>query len=507
MDLLTIILLLLLGWLAYRYIKKQGEYFKDRGVPYTPGSSILNKLIMPFIVPFMDVQTQVKEVYKKGPIDAKYFGFFESNGPITVIRDIELIKNITVKHFDNFPDHRTLVDVEMDPLFGRNLFLIRGDEWRHSRKFLGQFFTSSKMKGMFDLVKNCTERMIKHLDETPNPKVISSKILFSKQMNDAIASCAFGIAVDSFQDPNNEFFLRSSKSTNFNETKMAMKFTLAGSAPWLMKLLKIRIVPDDTRLFFEDLVKSVIDTRAKQEIRRPDLIQMMIDARDSTDSNVTLDVPEMTAKAFIFLFGGLDTTSTQLCIITHELALNPDVQESLYSEVAPLLLSSNPITYDILMHSTPYLDAVIRESLRKHPIVPMLERVCLKPYQLPPATPESSPLVIQPGDTIWIPVAGLYNDDKLFPDPESFKPERFIERKRDEELGNWMGEIGFGLGPRQCIGSRFAQMQMKLTIAHLVARYRLGMKDDSSKKFEYARGVFTPVPKGGFWIKVERRES
>ncbi|KMQ94343.1 cytochrome p450 9e2, partial [Lasius niger] len=83
----------------------------------------------------------VKNTYNLHP-EAKYVGMFDMTNPLIVIRDPDLIKSIALKYFDLFPDHRTMIEEHQDPLFGKNLFALKGERWRQVRSLLSPAFTS-----------------------------------------------------------------------------------------------------------------------------------------------------------------------------------------------------------------------------------------------------------------------------------------------------------------------------------------------------------------------------
>jgi len=91
----------------------------------------------------------ILKIYNFNP-NAKYFGFYATINPIFLLRYPELIKIILNKNFETFPDRRGFPDLN-NPLFGKNLFSVRGDKWRNMRTLLSPFFTSNKMKMMFTL--------------------------------------------------------------------------------------------------------------------------------------------------------------------------------------------------------------------------------------------------------------------------------------------------------------------------------------------------------------------
>lgn len=125
---------------------------------------------------------------------------FEFRRPLLVIRDPELIKQITVKDFEHFLDHRDFfLDEETEPLFGKSLFMLKGQKWRDMRATLSPAFTGSKMRKMFQLVVECSEEataiMLKKASASDEPYVPEMKDIFTRFTNDVIATSAFGLKV------------------------------------------------------------------------------------------------------------------------------------------------------------------------------------------------------------------------------------------------------------------------------------------------------------------------
>lgn len=91
------------------------------------------------------------------------------------------------------------------------------------------------------------------------------------------------------------------------------------------------------------------------------------------------------------------------------------------------------------------------ESLRKYPPLLFLSRVCNANYVLPPPSKldKGNPVEIKKGTPVIIPVLGIHKDEALYPDPETYNPDRFSERK-DGSVAKYF--LAFGAGPRTCLG-------------------------------------------------------
>ncbi|RLU15176.1 hypothetical protein DMN91_012170 [Ooceraea biroi] len=438
--------------------------------------------------------------------DAKYLGIMDFSTPGLLIRDPDLIKDITVKDFEHFPDHRTFVDENAEPLFSKNIFSLRGDRWREMRNTLSPSFTASKMKFMHELIAKCSTEFVDYLVDHPELcSSIETKKIFRRYTTDVIATTAFGVSVNSMKDPNNEFFLKGVEATKFSSSVLTMfRMLFMRVFPRLAKALGVTFFPRATGEFFKRIVDENIKTREAQGIVRPDMIHLLMQARDKGSAHkLTLD--DIVSQAFIFFLAGFDTASTLMCFVAHELAVNPDVQTRLRDEVDRHLAEGNgSISYDS-MSKMVYMDMVVSEALRKYPPAIFTDRITAKRYELPPAQPGCKSLIIEPETVIIMSAYGLQNDPKYFPNPEKFDPERFNEENKDKI--HPYTYLPFGLGPRKCIGNRFALMETKLLIAELLQKFILKPTEKTVYPVVFDKKEFALQPTGGFWLGLEKREK
>ncbi|XP_018375675.1 PREDICTED: cytochrome P450 9e2-like [Trachymyrmex cornetzi] len=499
-----ILLSLLTGAIAiYYYFFKNLKFFEKYGIRHIPPWPIVGNMGPVFLR-----QTSVAEIIQKVYYlneDAKYVGFFDGMNPVVMIRDPDLIKAIGVKNFETFPDHRAFVDEITDPLFGKNLFSLRGEKWRDVRTLLSPAFTSSKMKTMFKLMSDCAANFTDYLANLPVDKnIMEMKNSFTRYTNDVIATCAFGVSVDSMRNPNNEFYVYGKEATTFN-TLRTIKFYLTRSMPLIAKALGLKFVSNHVGEFFKDLVRSTIHTRDIKNIVRPDMLQLMMETRGKRGPGKELTIEDMTAQAFIFFFGGFDTVSSLMCFAVHEIAVNPDVQAKLRDEVDEAVKTNNgDLTYEVI-NGMQYLDAVINEALRKWPIAVFLDRMNVEDFELPPALPGDKPFLLKKGMNVWFPVYGLHRDPKYFEKPDEFDPERFLDENKKDI--NSAAYVPFGLGPRMCIGNRFALLETKVMLFHLLSRCELKMCAKTSHPLQLSKTNFAMLAEGGFWLKIQARDN
>ncbi|XP_069676196.1 cytochrome P450 9e2-like isoform X2 [Periplaneta americana] len=452
----------------------------------------------------------------------KYGGVYEFLNPVIMIRDPELLKNVTVKDFEFFLNHRNPFSEEVEPLFGKGLFNLQGQKWKDMRSTLSPAFTSSKMKTMFTLITECGEQLGDFLKTCIKDKnmpvegckieregdmlVVEMKDLFTRYTNDVIATSAFGIGCDSLNKPKNEFYEMGRDITNFGGVRSLIFFGYLMS-PRLMKLLKIRFMSNYAMNFFRSLVHGTMATREAKDIYRPDMIQLLMQAKKETlqlngnASKPKWDDDDLTAQAVFFFFAGFDTASTLLCFASHLLATHPDVQSRLQKEIDEKLeKDGGKLTYEAV-HSMKYLDMVVSEVLRLYPPAVFSDRKCIKTYTIQ----SDASCTIQPGQGLWIPVYAFHHDPKYFPNPEKFDPERFSDENKDNLKPYTY--LPFGLGPRSCIGNRFALMEAKIALVHLLTRFNLKVVSKTPIPIQITKKGFNMTVDGGFWLGLEQRAT
>ncbi|XP_043477331.1 cytochrome P450 9e2-like [Leptopilina heterotoma] len=506
MDLLTLILtIFLLGLLYYNYFyNPKKNIFDHLDIPYVKPLPFFGNII-PCLLRKLNYIELVTKLYNKFP-NEKYFGMFDFQTPVIVIRDPEIIKSIGIKNFESFINHRGFTNESIDPIFGRSLFSLKDNQWREMRTILSPSFTSSKMKMMFNLMRNCAEKFTQALLEistNDSQNIINLKDIFTKISADVISTCAFGINIDSMRDPKNNLYMIGRKATNFDGI-LSLKFLLIRNFKRLSKLFKITIFNSRVNRFFTNVISSNIKFRKEEGITRQDFLQWMMDFQDNKNENRKLSLEEITANVVLFFVGGLDAVSSALSFALHEITVNPGVQEKLQQEIDNVFENSpgHEPTYQDIMNM-PYMDAVINEVLRLYPIG-IVDRICNRKFELPPISSEKEPITVSPGMSITFPMFAIHRDSQYFENPEKFTPERFLNEKRVNASSATY--FPFGIGPRICIGNRFALMEIKVVLFYLLVSLNFQSCCKTSVPIKFKKDCFLLLPEGGFWLKIEKRK-
>lgn len=504
-TLVIVLLALIYKWSVAKY-----NTFSDRNIPHeTPRPWIGNLTFGEFFgsVPTLQKLINEHQQYK----GSKIYGLYLLRDPIFVVRDVEMIKNVGVKEFDHFMNHMTIKEIETP--FTKSLVQLTDRKWKEMRNILTPTFTGSKMRAMYDLINVCGEEGVKYIEgeiklKGGNSIELEMKEYFTRFTNDVIASAAFGIKVNSFEDKDNQFFKLGQTITQIT-TFAIVKSMLFMMIPKIMKALGVSIMDDKKINYFKSLVFDAMKYRVDHKIIRPDMIHLLMEAQrksdDDTEGGKKFSDEDLLAQCLLFFFAGFETVSVCLCFLTYELCMNPEVQSKLYEEISSVEeeLDGKPLDYDTLVHMK-YLDMVVSEALRKWPPAPRTDRFCNADIELRDEI-DDTVVSLKKGDVLFIPIIGLHYDPENFTDPYEFRPERFSDENKHEIKP--FTYLPFGVGPRNCIGNRMALMEVKSIVYHLILKFKLLPAEKTVKDMMSNIKGITLVPKDKFWIKYETRKT
>ena len=311
---------------------------------------------------------------------------------------------------------------------------------------------------------------------------------FSRMTLEVILSTAFGVETD----------IQNDKGKKVKEVFRT---------PWIMVILRrfpfgiylIRILAQIMRTprYFEKVASEILQQRRKTgPTGRQDLMHLMLTANeDSTEKGLSkLTDEEIIGQCQIFLFAGYETSSNTLAYITYQLALNQNVQDKLREEIKEGVKRNPESSLYDLSHDIEYLDCVMNESLRLNPPLAQVNRECVSDYKF-------NDIYIPAGLQVIIPVYFLHRDPDVWPNPEKFDPERF--RSPAKDCRHPYQFLPFGLGPRSCIGMRFALMEIKIALVKFLMKYKFVRSPETQVPLEILAGV-TLIPKYGVHVRIER---
>ncbi|XP_002731619.1 cytochrome P450 3A24-like [Saccoglossus kowalevskii] len=458
----------------------------------------------------------------------KVCGIYEGRRPMLLVTDPEMCKQICVKHFSSFKNRNTL-PLKSKPMSSR-LFQLADDRWKVTRNTLTPSFSGSKMRLMSPLISRCADELIKNMEaHCKEGKTVQCKDLFGSYVVDSIASVGFGMDVSSQSQPEHPFVKHANLTailSLFNPV-----FAIVFFFPFLLPLLKyfeIQLLPMKTIDYFSQVVGETIKLRNsdKGASQRVDFLQLMINAheiydeyvkskeddedhdegvnrvefiKDSTHSSVNLSKglseDEMLAQSIVFFIAGYETTNATMSFVCYNLATNPETQEKLQKEIDEVMCNYDDVGYEAVSKMK-YLDMVVSETLRMFPPPSRFNRECNQDINI-------NGINIPKGMTVSVSPYVIHHDPDNYPDPEKFIPERFSkEQKEKRHPYAW---IPFGAGPRNCIGMRFALMELKMGLVRVLQKFTFEPCAETEIPPVLGKGIFL-TPPNGIKLSVKLRE-
>lgn len=506
-DLISIVLAALFILLLFHYGTFTYEFWRNLGVPY-------KKPKFPFVGNMYETEmslrptSDVLQEYYNYFSDYRFGGLFSFRTPILMLRDPALVEAVLVKDFTSFYDRGTGADTDLDSL-ASHLLNLSGIKWKRLRQKLSPTFTSGKLKGMQPLLLDCADQLLRRCSiNAENELPIKCMDMTGKFSTDVIGSCAFGLDIEAMEDPKSEFRTIVKLSAR-SSPLLKFRTAIRGKLPGLLKLLQWKNQPQVVREYFFSFVKNAIAFREKNNIYRNDFLQLMMEIRkqdlialsnveNEEEIPMVLDETQMTASTYQFLAAGFATTSLTFTYCLYELSVNQDVQQRVYEEILTVLEKhEGQFTYQAIKEMK-YLEQVFSESLRMHPPAPLLKRKSNKDYQLP-----GTNIVIPKGTQILIPVYSFHHDPQYYPDPEKFLPERFSDDNKDPITKYTY--LPFGDGPRICIASRFAKMEILCGLSKLIHRFRVSLNPKTKFPLVYKKSGTFVEPDEDVLIDLHKR--
>jgi cytochrome P450 len=221
---------------------------------------------------------------------------------------------------------------------------------------------------------------------------------------------------------------------------------------------------------FEEVAMHIIRERRElpPEARPRDLLTAMIEMQDAHGAG--LDDTSIRFELSGLFIGGKETSAVSLSWLLALLPRRPEVARQLTAEIDRVLGGRVPQAADL--PELRYLEAVLQENLRMHPPVWLL---------FPRKATDDVVLgghVVRRGTTVWVSPFATHYHPAIWEQPDEFLPERFAHEGAEGGARHPYAWLPFGSGPRVCVGTRFALMEMQLFVARLLQRYQVEWADD-----------------------------
>ncbi|GFR89983.1 cytochrome P450-like protein [Elysia marginata] len=389
----------------------------------------------------------------------KVYGIFDGAQPMMVLRDLDMIKDVCIKHFSCFVNRRPFA---LQPPADHMMTMLKDDHWKNVRSIVSPAFSSGKIRRMYPGVTQSATNLVRRLKESAaNGELVELKDVMSRYSMDVIAGAGFGVETNSHEDSTSAVADALKEMMNFSGMILFITFL----CPWVINVFNVvgyEISPKNSREVFFSFVDAAYESR-KQETggnssKRNDFLQMIIEAQEDEGSTANDNLSNEEAKAL-----KMSTPRKPLTRLD-------------YQELT-------------------YLDMCVNEGIRMFPPGVLLDRICNKECTV-------QGVKIPKGVGVAFHVNALHHDPELWPNPEKFDPERFTPESKANR--HPVAHMSFGHGPRNCVGMRLAQLEVKMALAGIL--YHMTPVPCEKTVYPVALDKMQLKALDGLWVKLEQRK-
>nr|CAI5840714.1 unnamed protein product [Callosobruchus analis] len=362
---------------------------------------------------------------------------------------------------------------------GQGLITNNGYRWRKNRKLIQPYFHINILESYIDVfLENAhkfTNEFLKYGKDSIN---VTSSI--NRCVLNTLHESILGVPVDD--------------DSPYRKGEVMLTQRIA--RPWLLLQSIFNLTPFAEKEYHQKLslhnyTRKVLEIR-KKEYDKSSLRCLLDMFIEIADTNKDFTEEDMINEGVTFMLAGQDSVGAAIAFTLFFLAKHQEVQNRVYEEIDNLRTESM-ITVTQL-NSMKYLEQVIKESLRLIPSVPILSRVLTEDVKLDGE-------ILGRGTNVFISPFITHRLPHYFPDPLKFDPDRFSQENM--ERMHPYSFIPFSIGPRNCIGYKFALLEIKTILSVFLKQFRITLaKDHDNCTLSYR---VTLRAKGGIWLHLHSR--
>ncbi|XP_011699126.1 PREDICTED: cytochrome P450 4C1-like isoform X2 [Wasmannia auropunctata] len=371
------------------------------------------------------------------------------------------------------------------PWLGIGLLTSGGSKWHSRRKMLTSTFHFNILQQFVEIFIEESEKMTKSLKHTGGTVVKDLTSFVSEHALNAICETALGTSLrdlNEFQQSYRDAVYRVGELISYRAMRPWLYsdwiFSLLPKGREQKKLLKIlhgfteKIIAE-RKLDHERTNGQYLKNFGNEDFAEENYVKTtgtrkkrlaMLDLLISASREGLISDSDIREEVDTFMFEGHDTVATALCFILALLAEYKDIQDRVRNEI-DIAIKENGEKFTIkLLQQLPYLEKCIKEGLRLYPSVYFISRVTAEDVKL-------QSYVVPAGTLLFMFFNKVNRDPNFWPNPDVFDPDRFLPEKiRNRHPYSY---LPFSAGPRNCIGQRFAMLEMKAMIASLIHDFYL----------------------------------
>ncbi|CAH0714224.1 unnamed protein product, partial [Brenthis ino] len=397
--------------------------------------------------------------------------FHAINGRAIGILDPELIEVILSSNRYN---EKSIPYNFLRPWLREGLLISNGQKWHQRRKLLTQAFHFNILKKYFATFTEKTEDFLVKVQEKVGEHKTDLTPLINATTLRVMCETAMGTSMkDDIESVANKY----SKAIEVVGTSVIERlcriwlhsdflFKLSNRAKVQEKALKdlhvftSRIIRERRIFLNENNINAFDDAEDYGKKGRLAMLDLLLE----NEKIGNIDTVGIREEVDTFMFEGQDTTAQALIYLLMSIANETKVQEKIYEEMQKIFGDSRRCPTMEDLNEMKYLECCIKESLRLYPSVPIIVRYVTEEVPL-------GDFVVPSNCHIFISIYDLHRREDLYAEPERFIPERFLPENVQKR--HPYAYIPFSAGPRNCIGQKFAMLEIKIIVSSILRRFRL----------------------------------
>jgi cytochrome P450 len=397
------------------------------------------------------------------------------------VMDPDLVRIVLADEADKFVKSDAMTRA-LGPALGDGLLTADGERWRWQRRAASPTFRHERLTGflpcMIAAAERRRDRWLALAEQTVDVAHEMMQTTF-EIIVDTMLSGRSGIDPDRVEQGITEFL---------DSTSWTIALGLIRAPLWTPYPGRRRA--EQARDYLRAEVLRIIAERRLEPEPRPDLIGLLLEARDS-ETGRQMDDRDLADNLLTFIAAGHETTALALAWTFYLLDLHPEIADRVLDEIAQVT-GADALRPTHVPELT-YTRQVLMEAMRLYPPAPIITRDASQDVVLGGEH-------IPAGTNVFVPVYAVHRQPALWPDPDRFDPERFapdVVKARHR-----YAYLPFGAGPRICIGMSFALLEAAAVLAVLLPALRLAGVPGREPGL---KSRITLRPDGGLPMRVEAR--
>ncbi|XP_051165324.1 cytochrome P450 4g15-like isoform X1 [Leptopilina boulardi] len=375
------------------------------------------------------------------------------------------------------------------PWLGEGLFTARADIWRVHRKLIQPTFNQRILNSFVEIFQKNSVILNEEFEKIVNGEEFTILNYLSNTLLSIILESSMGLKLDNKGSSRRKFM---EAVEQIIKTVSTRGFKIWLQSDFIFKLTRLSKEFAENIKYVHSITENIIETKRKTittvkeaetsdefiKMRKPFLdLLMTLSQEGKTFTNI-----ELRDEVTTLLVAGYDTTALSLSFVILMLASHPQIQDKAYQEIYDIYGTTDPDEVPVTCKDLPklvYLDRVIKETMRLFPVSAIIVRTSEENFEL-------GKYIIPKGSAIVIGISRIHRDEKFWPEPLKFDPDRFLPEQIAKR--HQYSYLPFSGGLRNCIGEMYAMMMMKTIISVILRKYIL--KKDNIQRMEDIRLKF-----------------